>query len=143
MSSNRTPKKLLMEVEKAYDTRIGGKGKVVSSELFADILESELVNPDLRSAILTVALLARNANNDTENVNAHRTFAVLVARLVKKDNEFLSFLKGRIRDDYPVAGAICFAQRRRLQLIDVVEEEKWPTIKILLGTMQLTSIFED
>lgn len=133
----------LEEVEKAYDARIGGKGKVVSGELFASILESELVNPDLHSAILTVALLALSANNETEKISAHRTFAVLITKTTKKDKGFLSFLKGRIRDDYPVAGAVCLAQRRKLQLIDEIEEEKWTSAKILLGTYQLTSIFED
>jgi len=143
MSSTRTPEKLLIEVQKVYDDRIGGKGKNVSSELFSSILEDEQKNPDIHSAILTVALLALQANNETENNEAHRIFAILVSKLTKKDKRFLLFLTGQIRSDYPVAGAVCLAQRRRLHLVDDFEEEKWQTAQILLSTKRLTSIFGD
>ncbi len=142
MSSTRTPKVLLAVVQNAFDARIGGKEKVVSDEMFASILEEEQKNPDIQSAILTIAFLALKAKTESEKNQAHRTFAVLVAKTTKKDKEFLRYLASQIRDDYPVARAICLAQRRKLQLIDEVEDEQWPTARILLSTHQLNAIFE-
>ncbi len=143
MSSQHTPNELLVIVQNAYDKRIGGKGQDVSSELFASILESESSRRDVKSAIYTVALLSTQAKNESEENLAHRKFALLVLKLTTKDKEFLSYLWSRMDDKYPVAVAICFAQRRRLGFVDDVEEEKWPSYRVQLGSKGLNQMFED